>query len=175
MGVIYEEMEYIRVYEAGGNGEAGGKSEQVPRRYSYNACFRENSQYVVRRGLDYVLLFPLSSFLLVSFQFVLDSSEQNPRPNVSMVQMSGRRGTFLDRINDGIDSRSEQSMITYEDYAVFGGEKFNAVNFCFDFENDDGPDNFHDVCGYPYELRVEADVGLDHHISKLLRFYVRSE
>jgi hypothetical protein len=169
MGVIRQELDYIRVVEA------ARASEQVPRRAAYSAKLSENSEYVIRRGVDYVLVFPLSSFLVVSFRCVLDISVQTPRPNVTMVKLPPSKGTLSrdDRIYDGTNSGNDQLLTTYEDYAVFSGDEFNEVSLTFDYENDDSPEDYHDELGYHYEISVEADVGLDTHVSTLLQFFVR--
>jgi hypothetical protein len=170
MGVSFQELDYIMVVEAAGD------NEQVPQRVTYSAKSSENSEYVVRRGVDYVLIFPLSSFLVVSFKCVLDNTVQTPRPNVTMVKMPRKSRSELtmgDRIYYGTTSGGDQLLTTYEDYAVFAGDEFNEVSLTFDYEPDDGPDDYHQILGYHYEICVEADVGLDTHVSKLLQFFVR--
>jgi hypothetical protein len=174
MGVIFEEMDYVRVVEGDPD------HEQVPRRYDYNSHHvNAGSEYVLRRGVDYWLIFPLSCFLVVSLKF--ERAPGVPRPNATV------RRIFQDTFPDGQRPREHRlfqatpasirgALTQHEDCVVFSGEHFNVVGLTFDCDYDDSaPYGVINGSGDSYDLRVEADVGLDYHVSKLIRFRVRSD
>jgi hypothetical protein len=163
MGVIFEEMDYVRVVEA----DPG--HEQVPRRYDYNARHVNSSEYVLRRGEDYCLVFPLSCFLVVSLQF--EKASGVPRPNATV------RRYFQDALHGATPAAIRGSLDRHDDCVVFSGDNFNVVGLCFDNFFDDGeyPPDVVNGAGDSYSLRIEADVGLYYHVDKIIRFRVRNK
>jgi hypothetical protein len=164
MGVKFQPLEYISI-------ETDDQERRVVQvwDYRYKGSSGNENEYLLRRGTNYRLVFPITCFLAVRLSFKLDPRQKIPLPDATVIKV-GKNNYW-----------EYEDLKTYKDCTVFHGSDYNVIKLGFkeledvdDSENENEEYNGDEV-GDHYQLQVEAEVGLDTYFTSVLYLYVRRQ